>query len=401
MFYVSCNLGFEADLAAEIKECWPWLIEVDGLSNHEGYPALTLDRGGVLVDCSLSHGVQLNFFLKTAHRVLWRVEEFKVRDFPKLFEKVRKIEWGKYLSSGRVEWVVSASQSRLNNEKRIEETCEEAFRKVFPFEPKDFAPAQKIFIRMHNDICTISLDSTGVHLHKRGWGSLKGEAPLRETLAAFAVRQMIGEHSPGELSQITLIDPMCGSGTLLLEALSLWRPVFERDFSFFSWKLTPKIFKTELWRKNYKLLSPRSPFKCYRGYDVDEKVVGCANGNLEEMTKQVLLQDIDIQFSQGDLFKDDQNDLRPSIDKIWCLCNPPYGERIRVAGKNEISYEELLKRMFVKFNAQKVGLLLPNKSVVKKIRLPENLQKILEIPFSNGGIDVVLLIVERLGQPKH
>ncbi|MBK9321711.1 MAG: RNA methyltransferase [Bdellovibrionaceae bacterium] len=402
MFYVSCNLGFEEDLALEIKECWPWLIGTDGQANHEAYPTLTVDKGGVLVDCPLAQGVQLNFFLKTAHRILWRVAEFKVRDFPKLYEKVRQIEWSKFLSSANVEWVVSASQSRLNNEKRIEETCKESFRKVFPLENKNLTSAQKVFIRMHQDICTISLDSTGDHLHKRGWGQLKGEAPLRETLAAFVVRQMIGEVSLGELREITLVDPMCGSGTLLLEALSLWCPVFERDYSFLRWKQTPKIFKTELWKKNYKLLVSDPPFKNYCGYDVEAKVIEAANLNLAEMLKKVSIQNAHFRFIQEDLFKESSDSSRGVFGgKTWCICNPPYGERIHVLTKKPISYEDLLKRMIEKFDAKKIGLLLPNKPEVRKIRLPENLQKILEVPFSNGGIDVVLLIVERLDQPMH
>lgn len=425
MFYIPCNLGFEEEVVTEIKESWPWLISPNGGANTFPYPEIEIDRGGVSVDVPLEFGVQFNFFLKTAHRVLWRLADFKTRDFPKLFEKVKQIPWEKYLSSDQVEWVVAASKSRLNNEKRIEETCAEAFAKSVGAKQLGKSLTQfpqKIFVRVFDDHCTISLDSSGEHLHKRGWGTRKGEAPLRETLAAFMLRKMMNEASPAELAQITLVDPMCGSGTLLLEGISLWRPNFARDFSFFNWKHSPKIFKTELWRKNYKLLGSDHPFGAYVGYDFDEKILMAARENfadLQNLTVEGSTRDVQLSFEIQNLFAN--GNLSPAataVGKIWCVANPPYGERLRVQGQShgqlhgkgqaEFFYDDLLAKIASKFNADKLGILLPDKLIVKNLKSLAGYEKTMEFSFSNGGLDVIFLIYikskpteARQHPPKH
>jgi putative N6-adenine-specific DNA methylase len=387
-FFISCNPGFEEDLAVEVRECWPWLIELNGQANKSGYPEIEFEKGGILVRCALELGLQLNFFLKTANRILWRIEEFKVRDFPKLFEKVGKIQWAQYLSSGNVEWIVSASKSRLNHEKRIEQTCRDAFKKAFDKNPGAPSTPQKIYVRIHDDLCTLSLDSSGQHLHKRGWGTQKGEAPLRETLAAFLLRQMMAGSVPGMLTQTTLIDPLCGSGTLLLEAAGLWQPHFERPFAFQNWKHTPKIFKTPLWKKNYKLLSSETPFKSYRGYDINEKVLTAAKENLKDFLAKTSVQKIDIELIKENLFSGQKQNL----GKCWCISNPPYGERLYVQGQENFSYEDLITRMAEKWTPEKIGILLPKKTQVRQLQPPKGYEKKSEISFSNGGLEVLFLV---------
>ena len=401
MFYVSCNPGFEKGLEAEIKEIWPWLIETNGQHTQLPYPPMTVEHGGILVDCPLEMGIQFNFFLKTAHRVLWRLAEFRVRDFPKMFEKVRSLPWEKFLTSHQIEWSVSASKSRLNHEKRIEETCSEAFAKAAMKIPMTSEHVHKIFVRVHDDLCSISLDSSGEHLHKRGWGSRKGEAPLRETIAAFVLRALIGPTNPAQLAQTCLVDPMCGSGTLLLEAASLFEPNFNRKFDFLYWKNVPKLFKTELWRKNYKLLKRGGAFAAYRGYDMDEKVIQAARLNFEDMQSQLQIQIANLEFQKQNLFEEAAEPL-PN-QNIWCVSNPPYGERLRVQGQKEFSYDDLLLQMIKKFKPQKVGLLLPDKNLVKNIKAPVGFRKSSESSFSNGGLDVVFLIftAEPLNPPTH
>lgn len=392
-FYISCALGFEESLCQEIRECWPWLIEVNSMANQQPVPEMSLERGGVRLRCPLEMGLQLNFFLKTPHRILLRLAEFKVRDFPKLFEKVQKIPWASHLASANVEWVVAASKSRLNHEKRIEETCRESFAKIASgLQGGDPSHVQAIYVRMHEDICSISLDSSGENLHKRGWGVLKGEAPLRETLAALLLREMRGSESPGELQQITVVDPLCGSGTVVLEAASLWTPVFTRAFSFMHWRSTPKILKSPLLKKNYKLLMKATPFKAYRGFDLDPKVVGAAMQNLQALREQTELPPADIAFAVENLF---EGESRRDLGRVWCLSNPPYGERLHVQGQQVFSYQDLINRMAEKFSAEKVAVLLPEKPLVRGLKPPPGFAKAKQVEFSNGGLEVVFLIYTR------
>jgi putative N6-adenine-specific DNA methylase len=391
-FYISCSLGFEETLAQEIRQCWPQLIEINSQANGNPLPEMTFEMGGVLIKTSFELGLQLNFFLKTAHRVLWRVTDFKVRDFPKLFEKVQKIPWGNYLNGTEIEWVVAASKSRLNNEKRIEETCREAFAKISMKIQGASKSVQAIYVRVYEDHCTISLDASGENLHKRGWGVLKGEAPLRETLAAFLIREMMENARPEKTQQVTVVDPMCGSGTIILEAASLWQPVFDREFSFLEWKNTPKIFKSPLLKKNYKLLQKQAPFKSYLGYDIEEKVLVAARENQKSLESKTEIENLKIRFENENIFEGEKKSLGP----VWCITNPPYGERLHIQGQSNgqesFSYQDLLQRMADKFSAEKIGVLLPNKNIVKALKAPEGYKKRKEIPFSNGGLEVVYLI---------
>ena len=390
-FYISCALGFEKTVAAEIRKAWPLLIEINGQANQSPPPEMILEKGGVFVKAPLALGLQLNFFLKTAHRVLWRMAEFKVRDFPKLYEKVQKIPWGNILNGPILEWQVSAAKSRLNNEKRIEETCQEAFAKVVSKIQGAAKGAQTVYVRIHEDLCTISLDSSGEHLHKRGWAVLKGEAPLRETLAAYMIMEMIGETPLTKTQQVSFVDPMSGSGTLVLEAASLYQAVFARNFAFLEWKNTPKILKSPLLKKNYKLLQKQAPFKTYWGFDLNGAMVKAALENLKSLQDKTEIENLKVRFEEESLFAGEKKTLGP----VWCLTNPPYGERLHVQGQAEFSYQELVQRMADKFSAEKIGVLLPNKSLVRALMAPEGYRKQKDLAFSHGGLEVLLLIFVR------
>jgi putative N6-adenine-specific DNA methylase len=390
-FYVSCALGFEEAVATEIRRAWPLMIELNGQPNQFPLPEMTLGTGGVLVQAPLALGLQLNFFLKTAHRVLWRLAEFKVRDFPKLFEKIQKIPWGNFLNGSAVEWQVAAGKSRLNNEKRIEEVCGEAFAKIAGKIQGVSKAKQAVYVRIHDDLCTISLDSSGEHLHKRGWGLLKGEAPLRETLAAYMILEMMEGTPASKTQQVAFVDPMCGSGTLVLEAASLWQPVFDREYAFLEWKNAPKIFKSPLLKKNYKQIPEAAPFKTYWGFDIDGDVVGAARENLAKFESKIEIKNLKVRFENENLFEGEKKTLGP----VWCLTNPPYGERLHVQGQKEFSYQDLLQRMADKFTAEKIGVLLPNKSMVRALKAPEGYKKQKDLPFSNGGLEVLFLLFTR------
>lgn len=387
-FYISCALGFEETVAEEIRLAWPQMIEINGQPNQSPLPEMVLGSGGISLQAPLALGLQLNFFLKTAHRVLWRLAEFKTRDFPKLFERVQKIAWGNILNSANVEWQVAASKSRLNNEKRIEEVCAEAFGRVAARIQGGAKTRQTVYVRIHDDLCTISLDSSGEHLHKRGWGVLKGEAPLRETLAAYMILEMIDGAPATKTQQVSFVDPMCGSGTLVLEAASLWQPVFTRAFAFLEWKNAPKIFKSPLLAKNYKTIPESAPFKTYWGFDIDGAVVRAARENLAGLESRIAIKNLKVRFEEENLFTGEPKTLGP----VWCLANPPYGERLHVEGQEEFSYQNLIQRMADKFTAEKIGVLLPNKTLVKNLKAPEGYKKLKERAFSNGGLEVLFLI---------
>ncbi|MEZ0392068.1 MAG: RNA methyltransferase, partial [Pseudobdellovibrionaceae bacterium] len=309
-FFVGCNIHFESELEKEIREFWPYLIELDGRPHAHALTILETVPGGLLLEAPLHIGLQINFFSKLANRVLLRVKEFKVRDFPKLFQTLQSLKKDPLLQNLKFNYQVSASESRLNNEKRLKEILLE----VFGAETED--SEQSLFLRMHQDLCSLSLDSTGLHLHKRSQRTSQGAAPLRETLAAFCVRKLIGDEGIAFLQKFTLVDPMCGTGTLLREAATLYQPTLRHDFSFLQWAQTPKIFKSSQLRNNYPEFHPL--FAGLKGLDRDEKSVERAQASLQALGHSS-------EISNEDLFKT----TAKSEKLCWVIANPPYGERLK------------------------------------------------------------------------
>lgn len=384
-FFVSCNIGFEDELEKELNEIWPFLLGLDGKPHSEPLNLLEKDRGGILIENSFHLGLQINYLSKLANRVLLRVSEFRVRDFPKLFAKLKSLEKEPLLQGFEqgLRFEVAASQSRLNNEKRILEILRELFKE------NSSEDAQALFVRMHDDLCSVSLDTSGEHLHKRSERWKAGEAPLRETLAAFCGRQLLDGLHFSELKEATLIDPMAGTGTMLLETSLLYQASPRDDFPFLQWKTTPKIFKSPSFVKNYSHFP--KVFGSVLAGDRDEKVLALCESRLQSAQLNFKVECQDLMRIDG-LVPSDVKKIRPFL-----LLNPPYGERLSA----DFSASELLAQLTKVFNPARIGVLFSEnqvKSVIKDLKtsgkLPEvkTLQLRSESHFKNGGIPVVFLV---------
>ncbi len=360
-FFISCQPGMEQDVLDEIKEVWSFLIERDGSSNSLVLPEFKLIEGGLEAEFDLMMACQLNFFLKSASRILMRIMEFRCRDLPKLFQKVNQFNWSGLLLNGcAYSLQVAASGSRLNNEKRIEKTIREAVEKAIA-KSNNNANLNKtlgaidIYVRVVEDQFTLSVDLSGEHLHKRNWAVKKGSAPLRETIAASMLRLLISDCSLQELRQVNLVDPMCGSGTLLTEAATLHWPNWWREYSFKYLKDCPRLLLQEKLIGNYRGLQFKPIFNKFYGYDRDSKMVDLIHANLTEIKdKSGIDLTPDFETLKRDLFEDrfvsgqeersgqDLNqdsrikgcDLGGSFGEskskmLWIVCNPPYGERLQ------------------------------------------------------------------------
>ena len=231
----------------------------------------------------------------------------------------------------------------------------------------------KIYFRSVDDICTLSLDTTGERLHKRGEKILTGLAPIRESLAALLLVEL-ETHLKNE--QYTLIDPMCGSGTFLIEALESKMVTTERNFSF-------KHIPIVLDNKNlfYKLESVvQLKYKHIIGYDIDPNVVSLAKKNCNQSK---------ITIEQVDLFSPQERNFKN--DNVIVVLNPPYG--IRVGEKNEINlayYLKIIEKIKTNFAPELLGIIVPGDYKLK----PNNLFNIETIrPFKNGGIEVVFYVL--------
>jgi putative N6-adenine-specific DNA methylase len=196
--------GFETELAAEVAL-------LPGVVGYE----TTL--GGMAFSGALDLVYQANLRLRTAHRVLLRLDDFLAQSHPMLFDRARKIPWERYLGFHEdVAVTVSAKASRLNHRAQIAQTVLRAVQrsqadlgvKVQHDERSD----RRIVVRLFRDRCTVSFDTSGRHLHRRSYRRFRGKGPIRETLAAAILMRVGAER------YATLVDPFCGSGTLLIEA---------------------------------------------------------------------------------------------------------------------------------------------------------------------------------------
>ena len=392
-FFIVCPVGFEKMLADELREVWPLLLEKSAQPQGREFPELKMLKGGIEFETEDFLGFQLNFFLKIPSRILLRLAEFKARDFPKLHDKIKKIPWQEYFHSSAVEFKVAAAGSRLNNEKRLEETLRKTLADILP-PSKTGETEGQIYLRMQDDLCTLSLDTSGEHLHKRGWGILKGEAPLRETIATFILRTLKAGVSEDVIAEATLLDPMLGSGTFLTEARAAHAPQFSRPFAFQKFKSCPKLFLSPQFAFNYKLPVHKG-FKAYRGADVDQEMVEVSRENFMQLEAQIQkwerknFKAADVKIEQGDIF-----DTAASAvfgGPLWIVTNPPYGERLNAATEDGLAdYAEALVRL----KPAKLVFLYPEKSRLRKALVPASYKISAEIPILNGGLKTFLTILE-------
>ncbi len=377
-FFLGSNIHFESELELELREVWPYLIDLDG--RPHAHPLVILEQvpGGLLIEAPLHIGLQLHFALKLANRILLRLKEFRVRDFPKMFQQFSELKKNVFLKALHLDFQISAKESRLNNEKRIQAILVDIFG-----EPHQTA-SQTLFVRMHDDLCTVSLDCTGTHLHKRSERQSQGVAPLRETLAAFCARSLIGESSPALLKNVTLLDPMCGAGSLLREACTLYQMTLREDFAFLEWNQTPKILKSSSLKGNY----PKAPtlFKSIQGRDIDPEAILRARENFLKISAPH-------EFWVRDLFVSGKKTEEKNADTTWVICNPPYGERM----KANFSPMQLLQQIEAEFRPHKVGILFSESQALQlenSLSAQEsNLEIIDSKAFKNGGLAVRFVVL--------
>lgn len=202
--FASAAPGFESELEAEVRT----LPDVASVERTVG---------GVAFTGPLDLVYHANLELRTAHRVLLRIDAFYARSLPMLYDHLRKIRWERYLGFGDdVAITVRSKASRLMHDEAIRESAGEAIRRSVA--ELGLAPRlverspRTVTLRLFRDRCTVSLDTSGQHLHRRRYRSFLGRAPIRETLAAALLMRVGAERYP------VLVDPFCGSGTLLIEA---------------------------------------------------------------------------------------------------------------------------------------------------------------------------------------
>jgi putative N6-adenine-specific DNA methylase len=322
-----------------------------------------------------------SLWLRSASRLVARVGEVGSRDFPDLFRKAVRLPWGRFLRPGaRVRVRATSHASRLVHTGRIAETVSAAIdRALGRAVPPAGGPEQLVLARFEADCCLFSVDASGELLHRRGYREEGARAPLRETLAAGLLLLL------GWDGSVPFHDPMCGSGTLPLEAalLALNRPPGAgRRFAFMEW---PHV-RSGLWEA---LLAEaaragRPAVAAIGGSDRDPKALAAARRNAERSGVAGA-----VDFVLADL-----SDLPRRPGPGLVLCNPPYGGRLGAGEDLRPLYRALGESCRRAFPGWQAALITPDDRLARATGLPLERRALLD----NGGIAVTLWATPKAGR---
>ena len=315
-----------------------------------------------------------NFQLHTAIRILKPIKHFKALSADDVYEGVKDIDWSKYIGTDKtfaVDSVVFSEEFRHSKfvAYKVKDAIVDQFREKSGQRPNISIsnPDIRLHIHIAEDHCTLCLDSSGDSLHRRGYRQESVEAPLNEVLAAGMIL-MTGWHG-----ETDFIDPMCGSGTLLIEAALIARNMapglFRKEFAFEKWP----DFDRELFDEIYNDDSQERKFNHHiYGYDVDIKAVNTARLNAKAAG---LSSDITIE-------EQDFKDFTQPKHKSLIVTNPPYGERIST---NDLlgTYKMIGERLKHQFTGNEAWILSYREECFAQIGLKPSIK----IPLFNGSLE--------------
>lgn len=326
-----------------------------------GVRPATVTHGGV--NCSLTWPQLWAVHLKSriATRVLVRVARFRADGFDTLQAGLARIDWNRWLPEGGVEVTASTDgKSKLFHTGAIAE-------RVAAQIGRGDGP-QQVQVRVQRDVATVSLDATGPALHKRGYRGASGKAPVRETLAAALVAASEWEmRSP-------FVDPFCGSGTVLVEAVQRARriaPGRQRSFQFMDWPSFDQAGWDRIVRGADSDVLDRCPTVI--GSDRDEGAVAAA---LDNAARAGVAENVTV-------VRRSVSDIELPPGPGWIVSNPPYGSRVGGPDVRDL-YDRLGTVLRSRAGGWHVALLASRDTPVARLRLP----LVPTLATSNGGIHV-------------
>ncbi len=303
-----CHFGLEAVLKKEITNL--------------GYDIIRVEDGRVTFAGDEEAVCRCNIFLRTAERVLIKVGSFQATTFEELFQGTKELPWEEYIPENGKFWVTKAAsvKSKLFSPSDIQSIMKKAMverlKTVYHTnwfqEDGESFPVRAFLLK---DEVTVSLDTTGESLHKRGYRKLTAKAPIAENLAAALIML-----TPWNKTRI-LVDPFCGSGTIPIEAAMMaadMAPGMNRSFLSEDWKhiLPRKIWYDAIDEANDLLDLSASPD--IQGYDIDDKMVEIARENAKLAGVEKM-----IHFQRREVAA-----LSHPKKYGFLITNPPYGERL-------------------------------------------------------------------------
>ncbi len=315
-----------------------------------------------------------NFQLHTAIRILKPISHFRARSADDVYREVQKIDWSQYIGAEKtfaVDSVVFSEEFRHSKfvAYKVKDAIVDQFREKTGTRPNISVTNPDIRLNIHiaEDQCTLSLDSSGESLHRRGYRQESVEAPLNEVLAAGMILMT------GWQGDTDFIDPMCGSGTLLIEAALIARNMapglFRQSYAFEKWP----DYDAELFDSIYNDDSGEREFTHHiYGYDIDMKAVNTARLNVRAAG---LAKDITVETA-------DFKDFTQPKEKSIIVTNPPYGERISTPDLLG-TYKMIGERLKHQFAGGEAWILSYREECFDQIGLKPSIK----IPVYNGSLE--------------
>jgi putative N6-adenine-specific DNA methylase len=312
-------MGLEAVVAREIKQL--------------GYDEITVENGRVTFVGDELAIARANLWLRTADRVLVKIGEFRAVTFEELFTQTQSLPWAAWLpEDARFPVEGRSVKSQLSSvpacQSIVKKAIVERMKQSYPMETfPETGSLYSIEVAIRNDVATLSIDTSGVGLHKRGYRTLSVPAPIKETLAAGLI--LLSRWTPNR----PFADPCCGSGTLPIEAALIGRniaPGLKRSFSAEEWPTIP----SDVWRQARAEAHESAQWNLsldIRASDIDKSVIPIARFHAKEAGVEDAIR---FQTMPAEEFQSDT--------PYGCMVtNPPYGERIGEQQSVEDLYSDL------------------------------------------------------------
>lgn len=305
---------------------------------------------------------RVNYASRFATRVLKPIFQFKAANGKELYEQARELDWGKVFNlhhTFAIDTLVfhaEAFQNTMYASLKLKDAIADHFRDKYGARPnveKDRADI-RFHLNIHGEKCVVSLDSSGESLHKRGYRRQDYPGSLNEVVAAALIE------ISGWNGEMHFVDPMCGSGTLLIEAamkmLGIPAGYFRKDYSFYNWK----DFKPALWAevRNEFVFQQMRPLIKIKGGDLSDLALERAAENIREagLQRYISLDDAGI------------DEFRPPRGKGILIINPPYGERFQEDELKEV-FQEIARELPSRFKHYTAWIISPDESAPEAIGL--------------------------------
>jgi putative N6-adenine-specific DNA methylase len=300
-----------------------------------GYDDQYVENGKVTFTGDESAICRTNLWLRTADRILLKLGEFKALSFEELFEGTKALPWHEWIPEN-AEFPVEGKSidSKLSSvpdcqaivKKAVVEKMKQKYKiDWFP----ENGPKYKIEVALLKDMATLTIDTTGAGLHKRGYRKLISGAPLKETLASALIQ--ISRWNPDRM----LIDPLCGSGTIPIEAALIGMniaPGLKREFVSEKWNLVPPKLWSEARQEAFDLIKNDRELHI-QGSDINDEVMNLARYHAKEAGVALNIH----------LQRMPMAEIKSRLKYGFIICNPPYGERLGEQEEVEELYREMGK----------------------------------------------------------